>query len=314
MPVALVTGANGFIGRHLVARLAGRNYQVAALGNSDPGARDVGAAETVSRIDAELSSANLDRIAGEAGVPEVIFHLAGGASVGAAFADPRRDYLRTVDSTSILLEWMRNAATASRLVAVSSAAVYGAGHDGPIPESAQCHPYSPYGTHKLMMEFLCRCYSDNFGLSVVMPRLFSVYGPGLRKQLLWDLCSKFAAGGQVELGGSGDELRDWTEVDDVISGLEQISALADDSGRVINLATGRATPVRDIATLVAQNWGGAEAVSRLRFSGRARDGDPFSLVADTGEMRALGIECSTMLERGIEAYVTWFREHAKRSR
>ena len=58
-----------------------------------------------------------------------------------------------------------------------------------------------------------------FRLAAGLPRLFSVYGAELKKQLLWDLCGKFAAGGAVELGGTGNELRDWTDVRDVARAL-----------------------------------------------------------------------------------------------
>ena len=86
---------------------------------------------------------------------------------------------------------------------VSSAAVYGPGHEGPIGEDARLDPASPYGCHKLVMELLCRSYARSFGVSIVLLRLFSVYGEGLQKQLLWDLCSKLARNRCGQLGGLG---------------------------------------------------------------------------------------------------------------
>ena len=75
---------------------------------------------------------------------------------------------------------------------------------------------SPYGQHKLMMEQMCRSYAVTFGIRSTVARLFSVYGPYLRKQLLWDLCSRLRSGEQtLVLGGTGAEMRDWTDVRDV---------------------------------------------------------------------------------------------------
>ena len=90
------------------------------------------------------------------GPPDYIFHLAGGSSVGASIANPYEDFSRTVATTAELLEWMRLAAQNATLVSVSSAAVYGAGHTGPIREEHALLPFSPYGYHKLMMENLCQ--------------------------------------------------------------------------------------------------------------------------------------------------------------
>jgi UDP-glucose 4-epimerase len=305
MTNVLITGANGFIGRHLADWLGSRNYQVCGLGN--PGLKEADKNEKrVNSIDEEISFDSLDRICRDANDPEIIFHLAGGSSVGAALADPHRDYLRTVHSTSVLLEWMRLNTPGSRLVAVSSAAVYGAGHERAIRESTVCNPYSPYGAHKFMMEILCRSYAGNFNLQVVIPRLFSVYGEGLRKQLLWDLCNKLTSKGKIELGGSGDELRDWTHVSDIVKGLEKVADLASNQSPLINLATGIGTPVRDIASMVATCWDEANAPQRIAFSGHARIGDPFSLVADIAELHSKSIHCGKPLDEGIADYVGWF--------
>ena len=90
----------------------------------------------------------------------------------------------------------------------------------------QLAPMSPYGQHKLMMEQLCRSYAMIFGLRSTVARLFSVYGPHLRKQLLWDICSRLERNGRtLVLGGTGAEIRDWTDVRDVARLLTKIGEL-----------------------------------------------------------------------------------------
>ena len=106
-----------------------------------------------------IHSGNLQQLLRESGAPDYIFHLAGGSSVGAAIASPHEDFNRTVATTAELLDWMRLDARNTRLVAISSAAVYGAGHAGPIGNSRQALPFRPYGYHKLMMEHLCQSYA-----------------------------------------------------------------------------------------------------------------------------------------------------------
>lgn len=302
-----ITGAHGFIGQYLARHLADRGYTVAGIGHGAWLSSEAAQWGISSWINGDITAGNLGQMAHALGVPDVIFHLAGGSSVGAALANPQEDFMRTVGSASQLFEWVRLQAPSVRVVAISSAAVYGAGHTGKIPEDAHLTPFSPYGAHKMMMETLAGSYGANFGLQIALPRLFSVYGSGLKKQLLWDMCGKFAAGGTVELGGSGDELRDWTDVRDVVNALECTAALASVTAPVLNIATAVATPVREIAASVASHWEVERPADKVLFNGRSRSGDPHSLVADISRMSALGIECSMSVAQGIAEYVAWYK-------
>lgn len=301
-----ITGARGFIGRHLSRRLASDGYRVAGLGHGAWPAAEASEWGLSYWLNGDVSASNLAQMQADLGRPDGVFHFAGGSSVGAALANPHEDFKRTVGSTADLLEWIRQHCPDAPLIAVSSAAVYGAGHEGLIPEDARLTPYSPYGTHKLMMEELCRSYAVNFGLSIVLPRLFSVYGPELKKQLLWDTCNKLATQGEAELGGSGQELRDWTHVSDVVAVLVGLLAFADTTAPALNIATGRPVPVREVVTALARAWLPATP-PRIEFSGQSRAGDPYSLCADVGRLGALGMSCATSVSDGVAEYVHWFR-------
>lgn len=301
----LITGARGFIGRHVARHFADNGYTVAGLGHGawwESSHRQWGVAEWRN---GEISASNLDALAAVAGRPDVVIHLAGGSAVGPSFALPAEDFHRSVVAASELAEWMRLRAPAARLVMASSAAVYGAGHKDPIPETAVCSPYSPYGFHKRMAELALESYARNFGLQVAIVRLFSVYGPGLRKQLLWDACSKLVQGAEVlKLGGTGEELRDWFHVEDVARLLRWAVDRADASAAIFNGGTGQATAVRDIAQRLSADWGisgGAE------FSGQARSGDPLRLVADVSHVAGQGFAPTRAWTEGLDEYVAWFR-------
>ena len=307
-----ITGAHGFIGQHLARTLAQQGQTVIGLGHGAwPDAEAAGCG--VARwLNGDISASNLHALRAAHGVPETVFHLAGGSSVGAAVANPREDFFRTVATTVELLEWLRQESPQTRLVAVSSAAVYGAGHEGPIAEAAPLRPYSPYGHHKLMMESLCRSYGAAYGQRSVVARLFSVYGAGLRKQLLWDLCSKLATSAQhIELGGSGGELRDWTDVRDVTRALALSAASADAGVPAINIGTGTAASVKVVAQTVMQAWSGDASPPALSFSGHSRPGDPFSLQADSGLLATLGFGWNVPLANGLNDYVRWFKNRQR---
>ena len=191
-------------------------------------------------LNGEIDATSLNALAVH-GLPSKVFHLAGGSSVGLSITKPLGDFSRNVVSTARLLEWLRTSSPESLVVAVSSAAVYGADHHGPISESAAPAPMSPYGRHKLMMEQLCQSYAETFGMRTLVARLFSVYGPKLRKQLLWDICSRLQQNEQtLVLGGTGGEIRDWTDVRDVARLLTVIADLPQpEKFGIINGGSGR---------------------------------------------------------------------------
>lgn len=309
-----VTGAHGFIGRHLAQALAAKGLKVAGIGHGHWPAAEALRWGVDLWLNGDVSASNLKVLCAKSGTPQAVWHLAGGSAVGAAIAQPREDFNRTVVSTADLLEWLRLESPTSALVAVSSAAVYGSGHDGPIAEAATPRPYSPYGHHKHMMELLCRSYGDSFGLRSVVARLFSVYGAGLKKQLLWDLCSRLDGAPQhVQLGGQGDEARDWTHVRDVVAALATLAPLAAPEAPAINIGSGQATTVRDVAGHVIAAWhADGSAAPTLSFSGQSRPGDPHSLVADSRRLTAQGLSCATPVAQGLAEYVSWFRAQQER--
>lgn len=300
-----VTGAAGFIGSHLVRYLAAQGCRVAGVDllPASYAALD----QTVSAWEASgLSRRSLDALAEKSGLPDTIYHLAGGSSVGASLANPSQDFAATVGGTAVLLEWLHKSAPAARLVIISSAAVYGNIHREPISEDAITDPYSPYGAHKFAMEAIVKGWSSSFDIAAVVVRLFSVYGPGLRKQLLWDLSKRLHQdNGPFALGGSGDELRDWTHVHDVVRAIEVSSSIAQVGMAIVNAGTTVASSVREIANGLARAYGGYP--ERVEFSGKARPGDPFSLVAAPGRLSALGFEWRIGIEEGLQSYVDWYR-------
>lgn len=303
----LITGAHGFIGKHLARWLARQGHQVSGLGHGIWPVAEAASWGVTHWLNGDIQSGNLRLLQQAGGTPDVVYHLAGGSSVGVAIANPREDFFRTVATTAEMLEWLRVDAPQARLVAVSSAAVYGSGHDGSIAEDATLTPYSPYGHHKRIMEELCRSYAASYGLRVSITRLFSVFGAELKKQLLWDLCTRLAAGTRpLVLGGSGNELRDWTNVRDVVRALDLLATQASAEVAVVNVGTGAGSTVRQIASGIARHWPLPVAVGALQFSGQSRPGDPFSLVADATRLNKLGFTWEISVDDGLAAYVRWF--------
>ncbi len=305
-----ITGVNGFIGRHLARALSDQGHSVHGLGHGTIEDADRQRLGLATWRNGDIDAANLNSLAGASGLPSTIFHLAGGSSVGLSIAQPFEDFSRTVASTARLLEWLRGAARDCHLIVASSAAIYGAGHEGAIAVDAATLPMSPYGQHKLIMEQLCRSYAVSFGLRSTVARLFSVYGPHLRKQLPWDICSRLQAGERkLVLGGTGAEVRDWTDVRDVARLFADIAGRPQpETFHVINAGSGLGMTVSKVAAMLAGYWGGEISVE---YSGVVRVGDPPSLLADDATLRALPFDWKIPVEQGFADYVAWFKEQTR---
>lgn len=293
----LVTGGGGFLGSHLVRRLIALDSRVISLGSNRDLASVSGGA---NYIFGDISRDTLETVDF---VPETIFHLAGGASVTLSVADPPSDFLKTVFSSVLLLDFLRRNWPQAKLVYVSSAAIYGEATHKRASHDLACLPISPYGVHKRQVESLLLDHARMYRTRSVIVRPFSVYGPGLRKQLLWDAMEKTRCG-VYEFFGSGQELRDWVYVEDLIECLLRASSGASPEVPVYNAGTCRAVSVCDVLTELF-------CVAGLErppvFLGQHKEGDPDRLVADDSAEAALGPLFHTPLRKGLQAYVDWYR-------
>ncbi|MBN3894907.1 MAG: NAD(P)-dependent oxidoreductase [Nostoc sp. NOS(2021)] len=306
MSIVWITGARGFIGRNLSKHLAKQENKVLGVGHG-AWPPEISTNFGVSYwINGEIDDSNLRQLFDKSGRPDMIYHLAGGSSVGLSIQVPAEDFRRSVSTTAALLEWIRGNVPETKLVVSSSAAIYGNAQMDAITEDGYFMPYSPYGFHKRAAELLCQSYAHNFGLQIAIVRLFSVYGPGLYKQLLWELCCRLRQSPSIlKLHGTGYEIRDWLYVEDAVRILIGAANSASYAPFIVNGGTGIGTCVRDVTTLLCQAWGQSP---ELQFSGKHRVGDPFSLVADTQRLQTLEFIPKHKLALGLEEYVRWFQQ------
>lgn len=297
---ALVTGAFGAVGRYVTLALAARGYSVIGLGHGTWSSNDPRTYGIAQWCEGDVSLASLGQLDT---LPSLIVACAGGSSVGASVHAPYVDFQRTVNSTVAILEFMRLHCPEAALVYPSSAAAYGVVEQLPIREDSPLCPSSPYGVHKKIAEETIAEYSRFFGLKTIVVRLFSVYGEGFRKQLLWDACHRIAAN-ETTFFGTGDETRDWIHAADAAELLIQAAAYAATTCPVVNGANGEQVTVRTILTKLFGLMGRDDLP---QFSGETRSGDPLYYHADISKALAWGWQPKVPWGKGLSRYVDWFK-------
>ena len=297
--VVLITGLAGFIGKHVAVQAAQQGCMVYGIGHGPLTDEELKLLSVVNFIDSDITQEDLSSLNIN---PDIIIHCASSASVALSVVEPSLDFSRTVVSTQNLLEYIRVCTPKTKLVLPSSAAVYGSSANSLLTTTCALSPVSPYGFHKKIAEELCIQYGKCFGVNSSIVRLFSVYGPGLRRQLFWDACNKLSSGINT-FGGSGFESRDWLHVEDAASLLLAAAAHASESPPIVNGGTSISTYISTAINFIFARFPNA---SRPVFTGEARIGDPSSLVADISSALKSNWKPRHSLEDGLCEYVDWF--------
>jgi UDP-glucose 4-epimerase len=291
----LITGAAGFIGGSLAAHFASLGVRVFV---------DVQPGDAGSTRRWPLGDAALLRATGGA-VPDAIVHAAGSGTVAKVAAQPVLELPANLAAWLAVLQFAQAHAPRARVVLLSSAALYGNAPPEPQRETDARAPVSLYGVAKAQAEQLAAYYAEQHGLAATAVRLFSVYGPGLRKQLLWDAMNKLVAdhSAPARFFGTGRERRDWIHIDDVCRFMVALLARAPAAPfSVYNCAGSPATTGEVLAVLAREARSAAP-----EFSGEVRAGDPASLVADCRKAeRDLAWRATVPWQQGAAAYAAWF--------
>jgi UDP-glucuronate 4-epimerase len=308
----LITGGAGFIAFHLASRLQEEGFEIGLLDNFnsfyDPAlkrqnVRDLQARGRAALYETDiLDASGLRRVFQELR-PEAVVHLAAWAGVRQSLENPAIYAAVNVTGTVNLLELAREFGVECFLFG-SSSSVYGGSERVPYSEDDPVdRPVSPYAATKRAGELMCHAYAANHSMHITCLRFFTVYGPRQRPEMA---IHKFAAlireGKEVPVFGKGDSRRDYTYVDDIVSGVT--AALRVNPGfAVINLGESQTISLLDMIGLLEEALGKR---ARLRFLPE-QPGDMKTTFADIGRARALlGYQPATPIEEGIRKFADWF--------
>lgn len=297
MEKILVTGANGFIGQSAVEYFLEKGYEVYGIDLVEGNVCGI-KVESVNLLTDDFG-VFLDKTR-----PDIILHCAGCADVGKSVENPFLDFEgNTIALHKMLFAIKKHGFLDIRFILLSSAGVYGQPKELPIREDFELHPISPYALHKKMAEDICLYFISNYNLNIKIARIFSAYGPGLRKQIFWDMNSKVEQTGRLNMYGTGEESRDFIYITDIMQALFLLASDTENSDNIYNIANGQEVTIRYAAEIYANAKGlGFDAIE---FNGKVREGDPLNWRADISRLQKLGYKNQVSFEKGIAEYVQW---------
>ena len=313
----LVTGGAGFIGSHLGERLLGRGDELVVLDNFndfyDPALKRANAAllERATLVEGDVRDRALVAALLREHEPDAVVHLAAMAGVRPSVEDPLLYQDVNVRGTLVLLEELRRR-PATRLVFASSSSVYGARDRIPFSEADDIpHPVSPYAATKRAGELLCYTHHHLYGTPISCLRFFTVYGPRQRPEMAIHAFVRLCLARQpIPFFGDGTTRRDYTYIDDIVTGVMAALHYRASHYEVINLGNNRTVSLAELVAALERALGRQAVLDRQP----EQPGDVPQTWADVGKAaRLLGYAPATALSDGLQKFTGWLRAQAHSS-
>ena len=302
---AVVTGGAGFIGSNLSIELMRMGYDITVVDDLSSGYREnIESFPSIKFVHGDIRSREiLDKVMDGA---SIVFHLAASVGNKRSIDYPVNDSEVNVIGTLNVLESARNN-SAKKIVASSSAGIYGELLTVPIREDHPLDPETPYACSKLGMEKLCLAYAKLYDMEAVCLRYFNVYGPNQRFDEYGNVIPIFAfqllAGKQVTIFGDGNQTRDFVNVADVIQANIK-AATAEGVTGAYNLASGTQISINDLYATICK----CAAIDRQANYGPERPGDVQHSLADISRARnSFDYQPGVSIDEGLDEYLGWVR-------
>ena len=308
---AIVTGAAGFIGSHLTARLLDEGAEVVGIDAfTDYYARAIKEANLAvnasrpgfSFVEGRIEQVDLRALLGGA---THVFHLAAQAGVRKSWGTEFREYLENnLHATQVLLE-ASVGLPLEKVVYASSSSVYGNATKVPMEEQDLPRPHSPYGVTKLAAEQLGNLYHANYRVPVTSVRYFTVYGPRQRPDMAFHRFMRACLDGKpIDVFGDGGQTRDFTYVSDAVAATVA-AARKGVPGRSYNIGGGSRVTLNQTLDTLQEVVGRPLTINR----GAPQSGDVRDTLADTRLAAAdLGFAPAVSLKAGLQAEWDWLQQ------
>lgn len=308
----LVTGGAGFIGSHLVDALLSEGHEITIIDDFnhyyDPRIKQQNVAavrDAVTIVEGDIRDAILVERTFAKGGFDTVIHLAARAGVRPSIQSPKLYFTTNIDGTFNLLDACRHHEVKNFIFA-SSSSVYGVNEKVPFAETdALIRTISPYAATKLAGEQICSNYAHLFGIRCMCLRFFTVYGPRQRPDLaISKFTERILAGQEIEQYGDGTTARDYTYIDDIVSGVISAMNYRDSSFEIFNLGGSATTTLAELIAMIEAACG---KKALIKVVGEQAGDVPRTFADVTKAHELLNYSPETPIGEGIERYVEWFR-------
>lgn len=314
----LVTGADGFIGSHLVEKLHEKGARVKALSYYNSfnswGWLDCLAPDVLKNI--EIVSGDIrdpDFVRGIVRGAEVVFHLAALIAIPYSYAAPDSYVQTNVTGTLNVVQAAREFGV-SKVVHTSTSEVYGTARYVPIDEKHPLQPQSPYSASKIGADMIAMSFHNSFGTPVAVIRPFNTFGPRQSMRAVIPTIIVQALKGFKELKlGALSPLRDFNYVKNTVEGFIKVAESNKTVGEVVNIGSGEEHSIGDTAALIKRITGAKFRIVCENERVRPPKSEVERLLADTSKAKKLvGYEPPFTFEEGLAETVEWFKKKLKR--
>jgi UDP-N-acetylglucosamine/UDP-N-acetyl-alpha-D-glucosaminouronate 4-epimerase len=307
--IVAVTGGAGFIGSHIASALAASGARVRIVDDLSTGHRE-NVDEISGSVDfIEGTVADQDLMGRVLEDVELVFHEAAIPSVPRSVENPMQSHIASVDGTFSLLLAARDRKV-RRVIYAASSSAYGDQPTLPKTEEMLPDPLSPYAVAKLVGEYYCQVFTRVYGLETVSLRYFNVFGPRQDPGSQYSgVVSRFISAlfknETPVIFGDGEQSRDFTYIDNVVSANLKGAATTRGLGKVINVANGERISLNQLLAELKDLTGKSEVLADYR---EPRVGDVRHSLADISKARDfLGYEPLVGLRQGLRRTIDWWK-------
>jgi len=309
----LLTGAAGFIGSHLSERLLAMGHEVTGIDNFDafysrsikernllPAKKN----ESFKFIEADICDGHFwNGLTGNKF--DAIIHLAAKAGVRPSMIDPVGYNMSNVVGTNYVLEFARNN-NITKVLFASSSSVYGVNKNLPWSvDDKALQPISIYAFTKLSGENLCQLYQKYFGLKIIGLRFFTVFGPRQRPDLaIHKFVKAISNNEKVTLFGDGNTFRDYTYIDDIVSGIIGALNYESEDFEIFNLGN---THTVSLITLISTIEKLLDKKAIIEYLPEQQGDVPYTWSDIEKSKELLHYNPATGIEEGIEQFIQWYK-------
>mgnify|MGYP003685492051 CR=1 FL=1 len=295
----LITGSSGYIAKNIAIKLKKKNFLIYGIGRGKWTKKDYKKWGYIDQINGRLTKKNLSKYNFKF---DFIIHCAGSGIVGLR---KKKDFNNNVKSTISLLNFIRKTQNKPKIIFMSSYSIYGNNFKDSISEKFVTKPVSIYAINKKKAENLLLNFSKKYTADLMILRIASLYGEGLKKQLIYDACLKISKG-LNNFFGTGREKRDFIHISDLVNIVLYFCKKGFSNSNIVNCGSGRGRKIKDVLKLISKDF---KMKNKIIFNKKKLNTNPINLISNIKQLKRIGVKPNKNFKIGVKQYVKWFKKN-----